>query len=240
MKMSRVFFTAVVIFGLIFVNAAYSSNGPGNHHDIRIVKLKIGTITELKFPDSIANVTKSISSESLQIETLGERMFLLAREMLNTYIYVLTQDNVSYSIHLLIDEEEASAHVQIKSPDTATGSKKDKDVLNTIELLKSLMNGSGLPGAVRSNEKGEEVFNDGRLRIVVDELYEFGGGAKAFVLTLENLTGQPMVIPIEHIELPGLLAISTDRQTLEAKSGSKDKKKKSTARAYIIVEGEGK
>ena len=93
---------------------------------------------------------------------------------------------------------------------------------------------------MRSNEKGEEVFNDGKLRIVVDELYELGGGAKAFILTLENLTGQPMVIPIEHIELPGLLAISTDRQTLEAKSSGKDKKKKSTAKAYIIVDGEGK
>jgi len=237
MKMFRMFFLVAALFGLIFVSEVYSSEGVGNHHDIRIVKLKIGTITELKFPETIANVTKSISSESLQIDTLGTRMFLLAREMLNSYIYVVTQDNVSYSLHLFIDDAEADAHVEIKKPDSAEGSQKDKNTVNTIELMKSLVNGSPIPGVVSSRKNGQEVFNNGKLRIVMDEVYELEGGAKAFVLSFENLTNRPMVIPIEHIELPGLLAVSADRQMLEAKPRGTGKKKGSTAKAYMIIEG---
>ena len=237
MKMFRVFFLVAAIFGLIFVNEVYSLDAVGNHHDIRIVKLKIGTITELKFPETIANVTKSISSESLQVETLGARMFLLAREMLNTYVYIVTQDNVSYSLHLVIDDAEAAAQVQIKKPDSAEESQKDKNTINTIELMKSLVNGSPIPGVVSSRENGQEVFNNGALRIVMEELYELEGGARAFILSFENLTNKPMIMPIEHIELPGLLAISADRQILEAKPRDTSKKKNYPAKVYMIIEG---
>ena len=237
MKMFRVFFAVAALFGLIFVSEVYSLDAVGNRHDIRIVKLKIGTITELKFPETIANVTKSISSESLQVETLGARMFLLAREMLNTYVYVVTQDNVSYSLHLVIDDAEAAAQVQIKKPDSAEESQKDKNTINTIELMKSLVNGSPIPGVVSSRENGQEVFNNGALRIVMDELYELEGGARAFILSFENLTNKPMVMPIEHIELPGLLAISADRQILEAKPRDTSKKKNYPAKVYMIIFG---
>jgi hypothetical protein len=72
----------------------------------------------------------------------------------------------------------------------------------------------------------------------MDEVYELAGGTKAFVLTFENLIDKPVIVPIEHIELPGLLAISVDSQILEARPHNINKKPfRYTAKAYMIVEG---
>ena len=58
------------------------------------------------------------------------------------------------------------------------------------------------------------------------------------VLTFENLGRKPVVVPIEHIELPGLLAISLDSQILEAKPQGADKKASGySTKAYMLVEG---
>jgi hypothetical protein len=238
MKMLIGFFVALSVIGTFLAHEAYSSEEVPNRHNVTVVKLKIGTITEVEFPGTIANVTKSIPSESLQVETLGTRMFLLAREMLDSYLYVVTQDNVSYCLHLLIDDAEAVARVHIKKPESAEGGQpKNKNEANTIELMKSLISGRPLPGVVSSREDGKEVFNNGTIRIVVDEVYELEAGTKAFVLSLENLTNRPIVMPIEHIELPGLLAISTDKQILEARPHDRGKDKACTAKAYMIIEG---
>jgi hypothetical protein len=47
-----------------------------------------------------------------------------------------------------------------------------------------------------------------------------------------------MVVPIEHIELPGLLAISIDTQILEPRPHDTNKKTSAyMTKAYMVVEG---
>jgi hypothetical protein len=73
--------------------------------------------------------------------------------------------------------------------------------------------------------------------MVIEEVYDLSVNAKAFVLIFENLDCKPIVVPIEHIEIPGLLAISVDSQILEAKPHDLNKKTSAyTTKAYMIVE----
>ena len=240
MMICKRLFIMIAFFGIFMAGEAYSMDAANqNSHDIILVRLKMGMVTEAEFPENIANVTKSISGESLQIETLGNRMFLLPREMLDSHIYVVTRDNISYCLHLIIDDSAAITHVDIKRPVSSQSKEdKDRDAVNTIELMKGLLAGHSLQSVTSLKSEFKEIFNDNRLRITIDEVYELGAGVKAFILTFENLTGKPIVVPIEHMELPGLLAISIDSQLLEAKSDDTNKKQKgSTAKAYMIVEG---
>ena len=233
-------FIMLAVFGMFFMEEAYAQNSADHtSHNIIPVRLKVGALTEAEFPENIANVTKSISSESLQIETLGKRMFLLAREMLDSHIYVVTQDNISYSLHLVIDEAGAMAHIDITKPASSQKEEeKNNEAVNTIKLLKALIGGEGFRNVARSNLCKQEIFNDGVIRIVMDEMYEFGSGVKAISLTLENLTNKPIVVPVEHIELPGLLAISVESQILEARSGHlREKNLSFKTKAYMIMKG---
>ena len=230
-------FILLIISGLFLTEQVNISRAADSGGEIPL-RLKIGMITEAEFPEKIANVTKSISSESLQIETLGNRMFLLPRENLDSQIYVVTQDNVSYCLHLIMDEAEAPSRIKITKPHEAENDEKASDIANTVEQMKALLTGRQPPGAVSSKLHPKEIFNNAKLRISIDEVYEFPNNVKALCLTFENLTRKPMVVPIEHIELPGLLAISIDTQILEPRPHDTNKKTSAyMTKAYMVVEG---
>ena len=104
--------------------------------------------------------------------------------------------------------------------------------------MKALITGEGLSNAALSKAKNDEIFNDGSIRITIDRIYEFPSGVKAIVLTVENLRFNPVVVPIEHMQFPGLLAISIESQMLEAASHLAYKKAAGvTTKAYMIIEG---
>ena len=230
-------FILLIISGLFLTGQVNILRAADSGGEIPL-RLKIGMITEAEFPEKIANVTKSISSESLQIETLGNRMFFLPRENLDSQIYVVTQDNVSYCLHLIMDEAQAPTRIKITKPHEAENDEKASDIANTVELMKALLTGRQPPGAVSSKLHPQEIFNNAKLRISIDEVYEFPNNVKALCLTFENLTRKPMVVPIEHIELPGLLAISIDTQILEPRPHDTNKKTSAyMTKAYMVVEG---
>jgi hypothetical protein len=227
----------VLIMIMIFsLREAYSRNRTDYDNNIHPIALNENKITEVEFPANIANVTKNISSDSLQVETLGNRMFLLARTTFDSQIYVITEDNISYCLHLIMDGTQAPVCVKITKPQEAK-KEEDKKTINTIELMKTLINGSAFQNVASLKLNSREIFNNHDLRIIADEVYELSNGIKAFVLTFENLTYKPIIVPIEHMELPGLLAISIENQTLEARPCATNKKKSShTTKAYMIVE----
>ena len=237
MKILKRLFILMIVSGLFLVRQI-NAFGASDYSDEISLRLKAGMITEAEFPDKIANVTKSVASEILQIETLGNRIFLLPRESFDSRLYVVTQDNVSYCLHLIMDETQAATRIKIEKPHQAANEEQGRDIANTVELMKALMIGRQPPGSVSSKLHSKEIFNNAKLCITIDEVYEFAGGTKAFVLTFENLVDKPVIVPIEHIELPGLLAISVDSQILEARPHNTNKKPfRHTAKAYMIVEG---
>lgn len=237
MKILKRLFYSMIVSGL-FLSGQVNASGASDRSDEIPLRLKAGMITEAEFPDKIANVTKSVASEILQIETLENRIFLLPRENFDSRLYVVTQDNVSYCLHLIMDEAQAPTRIKIEKPHQAPNEEQGRDTANTVELMKALITGRQPPGSASSKLHPQDIFNNAKLRITIDEVYELAGGTKAFVLTFENLTDKPLVIPIEHIELPGLLATSVDSQILEARPHNVNKKTSAyTAKAYMIVEG---
>jgi len=238
--MLKKFLILIIVLELFLPKQVYASGAPNYSNEVIPLRLKVGMITEAEFPDKIANVTKGVSSEFLQIETLGNKMFLLPRENFDSRLYVVTQDNESFCLHLIIDEIEAPTRIKInKYPKTAYD-EQDKKTVNTVELMKALLSGRMPQGAASSKPQVQEIFNSGKFRITIDEVYELPGNVKALCLTFENLTHKPVVIPIEHIELPGLLAVSVDSQILEARPHNSNKKDSAgyAAKAYMIIEGQ--
>jgi len=237
MKILKKLFILMVVFGLFLIGQDKALGASDYSYEIPL-RLKAGMITEAEFPEKIANVTKSVASEILQIETLENRIFLLPREDFDSQLYVITQDNVSYCLHLIMDEAQAPTRIKIEKPHQQTNEERDKDTANTVELMKALLTGRQPAGTVSLKLHPQEIFNNGKFRIIIDEVYELSSKLKAFVLTFENLDHKPVVVPIEHIELPGLLAISVDSQILEARPQDTNKKPLNyTTKAYMIVEG---
>jgi len=229
-------FSIMIVFELLAVVQAGAFE-VSNRNDEISVRLKAGMITEVELPDKIANVTRSVSSEILQIETLGNKMFLLPKEDCDSKIYVVTQDNVSYCLRLIMDGTQAPSRIKIEKPRETSNEQQNKDTADTLELMKVLLTGRLPPGTAGSKLHSQEIFNNGKFRMVIEEVYDLSATTKAFVLTFENLDYKPIVVPIEHIEMPGLSAISVDSQILEARPHGVDKKTSAyTTKAYMILE----
>lgn len=240
MIMFKRFCILMIVFGLLLAKQAYPSDRIDYSDETIPIRLKIGIITETEFPKPIANVTKSVDSRSLQIETLGNRMFLLPRDNFDCRVYVVTEDNISYCLHLMIDEAQADTRIKIEKPVKKKASPQTKEALNTIELMKALINGELPKDSLNLRLNNQEIFNNGKFRITADEIYEIRNGTRAFVLTFENLGRKPVVVPVEHIEVPGLLAISIDSQILEARPHDVNKGPSGyMTKAYMIVKGQG-
>ena len=239
MKIVKRLFISLSVVMLFSAAMSYAESPVNENSNTTMLTLNADLVMEVEFSSNIANVTKSIPSALLQVETLGNRMFLLAKENFESQIYVVTQDNISYCLHLVVSEaKDIPGHVKIKKPFESASEPRNRTNLNTIKLMKALITGEGLSNAALSKAKNDEIFNDGSLRIVIDRIYEFPSGVKAVVLTVENLTLKPVVVPIEHIQFPGLLAISIQSQMLEASSRLAYKKAAGvTTKAYMIIEG---
>ena len=239
MKMVKGLFILLSISMLFLAVASYAESPVDENSNTTRLTLAADMVMEVEFPSNIANVTKSIPTALLQVETLGNRMFLLARENFESQVYVVTQDNISYCLHLVVAEaKDVPGHVKIKKPFESAREPRNRTNLNTIKLMKALITGEGLSNAALSKAKNDEIFNDGSIRITIDRIYEFPSGVKAIVLTVENLRFNPVVVPIEHIQFPGLLAVSIESQMLEAASHLAYKKAAGvTTKAYMIIEG---
>ena len=146
MKILKKLFILMLVSGMFLIGQADASS-PSDYSDEIILRLKAGMVTEAEFPDKIANVTKSVTSEILQIETLGNRIFLLPRESFDSRLYVVTQDNVSYCLHLIMDEIQAATRIKIKKPHQEVSTEQGRDTANTVELMKALLTGRQPPGS---------------------------------------------------------------------------------------------
>ena len=239
MKIVKGLFILLSVSMLFLAVASYAESSLDENSNTTKLTLNADMVMEVEFPSNIANVTKSIPTALLQVETLGNRMFLLARENFESQVYVVTQDNISYCLHLVVAEaKDVPNHVKIKKPFESASEPRNRTNLNTIKLMKALITGEGLSNAALSKAKNDEIFNDGSIRITIDRIYEFPSGVKAIVLTVENLRFNPVVVPIEHIQFPGLLAVSIESQMLEAASHLAYKKAAGvTTKAYMIIEG---
>ncbi|HAH20156.1 MAG TPA: hypothetical protein DCL49_04535 [Candidatus Omnitrophica bacterium] len=201
------------------------------------ISVKVGSITEIEFEEKIANITKSVPIDVLQIETLENRIFLLSLQNSDSDIYVVTQDNVLYALHITTVSVNNDNRVKIHKPPEKIVDISNKDEITTIDVMKALMTGSYPAGAVLVEGQNSELFNNGWLRLTTDKVFELSGGAKALVLTAENLIDKPIVIPIQNIELPGLLAISVDNEVLEGRSSEILKQRTGyTTKAYMVIE----
>jgi hypothetical protein len=167
----------MIVFGVFAVTQAGAFEVSNSNDEIS-VRLKTGMITEVELPDKVANVTRSVSSEILQIETLGNKMFLLPKENFDSQIYVVTQDNVSYCLRLIMDGTQAPSRIKIEKPRETSHEKHNKDAVDALKRMKALLTGRLPQSAVGSKLHPQEIFNNGKFRMLIEEVYDFSVNTK--------------------------------------------------------------
>lgn len=192
------------------------------------INVQVGKVTELVFPSKIAKVVKGGQPDSVLVEVLDSSLYLLPKTDTPPNVFVTTISGSSYPLNLHIASEH-DIKVQVgpirhNSTETSSGMYTDvMDLMKDLMLGKEPMGSSSLPIA------GEKLLANDQIQLQVNKAYELMDW-KAFVLIAKNLSHDAVIIPIEQMTLPNLLAVSSTQDMLKSKGQEGD-----TARVYLIV-----
>lgn len=209
------------------VPAQASSKDEGKARDIQV---EVGKVTEVIFPDKVAKVVKGGPQDSVLIEVLDNMVYLLPKADNLSDIFITTTTGNSYPLNLHVGSQHdikvqvgTANHKELGiSPEVGT-------YAGVMDLMKDLLLGREPAGATVLPIKSQLLLSDRKLQLKVEKGYELTGW-RAYVLTAKNLMNNAVIVPLEQISLPNLLAISSDRDMLAARGQEGD-----TTRVYLIT-----
>ena len=189
------------------------------------VKVETGKVTEVSFPEKVAKVVKGGEPDSILVEVLDESVYILPKTDVPPDIFVTTISGDSYPLKLHIAQEhDIKIQIGNRQPNSSRGTYSD-----VMDLMKDLLLNRDPVMATFLPEGGKVFLANQEIKLTVDKAYELGDW-KAYVLSARNLINNAVIIPIEQMTLPNLLAVSSDQDMLSASGQSGD-----STKVYMIT-----
>jgi hypothetical protein len=85
--------------------------------------------------------------------------------------------------------------------------------LTAVGLIRAMARGEIPPGVEHLPANGQRVYHDGTLQFTLQAAF-VSPLMRGYVLQAENLTGVSVPVPVEELEMPGLLAVGSVAQIL--------------------------
>jgi hypothetical protein len=208
-----------------FTLAAQAAKNEGKPVDI---KVEIGKVTEVVFPEKIMKVIKGGQPDSVLVEVLDNSIYLLPKTDTPAGIFVTISSGVSYPLTLQMSQEH-DIKVQIGSSNQKEEGVTRGMYSDVMDLMKDLLLEREPSMSTTLPHQGEVFLSDQHIKVTVNQAYEVGDW-RAYVLTARNLINQTVIVPVEQMSLPNLLAVSAERDILAAAGQAND-----SAKVYVIV-----
>ncbi|MDO9573370.1 MAG: hypothetical protein Q7I94_00135, partial [Candidatus Contubernalis sp.] len=176
-----------------------------------VISVMVGSATEVVFPAPITKIVPGCGEEEVSLEVASNRMWIKPLAPWEGIIFTLVGD-VSYPVKI---SPGASPDVQvlIEGTGTITSSSPSGGLFSTNSItgyLKLLF----LENAPEIIDVNKEVYKEKNFVIKFKKQLSwdiFTG----YVGEIENLSKSLIVVPVEEIAVPGLIAISADKETLK-------------------------
>lgn len=226
--MIKIIFLALLLVGFSScVPAQAFSKDVGKVSDIQV---EVGKVTEIIFPDKVAKVVKGGSQDSVLVEVLDNSVYLLPKTDNLSDIFVTTITGNSYPLNFHVgSHHDIKVQVENARHQESGAFAEAGSYSSVMDLMKDLLLDREPSGATVLPTKSQFLLSDKKLQLKVERNYELAGW-RAYVLTAKNLMNNAVIIPLEQISLPNLLAISSDRDMLAARGQEGD-----TTKVYLIT-----
>ena len=174
----------------------------------------MGETSEVELPEEIADIVTALAVDVLEVTYNGRYIYLHPTHEISGQVFAISDSGVSYKLIVTTDADTVDTSVRI----TATGTQTRQRLLATrtltaVNLIRAMVRKERLPGVEYAEAEPEEVYNDGTLSLRILEAY-WTPTMRGYVLQVENLTRVSVPVPIQNIEMPGLLAIGARAQLL--------------------------
>ena len=213
-----------ILLGSIFSHAAdFKDEGKTTN-----INVEVGKVTEITFPAKVSKVVKGGEPDSVLVEVLDNSVYVLPKTNTPPDIFVTTALGSSYPLNLHLAQEH-DIKVQVAATKHNRIETSNGIYTNVMDLMKDLLLDKEPAGATILPQDGQVLFVNKQIQLRVSRAYELVDW-KAYILIAKNLCNNSIIIPIEQMTLPNLLAVSADQDMLKSKGQEGD-----TAKVYLVI-----
>jgi len=178
------------------------------------VRLSVGNATQVELPDEVVDIVTMLEPAQLTLSYSGHVVHLHAMTALDGEVFVITTSGTSYPLAVTTTATPFDGAVRIVVTGTrAKHRQQQTQGLTAVGLIRAMARGEIPPGVEQLPAKGQRVYHDGTLQFTLQAAY-VSPLMRGYVLHAENLTGVSVPVPVEELEMPGLLAVGSVAQIL--------------------------
>jgi len=231
----KIIVTGIILFFLITVPAIGQQRVVNYQEGMQIpINVNIGSPpTEVVFPDIIVDHIPGVSSQYLSLEFVSNRVYLQPLAYApKGGVVIITQDGYSYVVEINTVEEGWDKSVKILNPAAKKARQGTVTGNRVMDMMRAMITNSHYDGLKVEEIPGlHEVWRDSHIVMLLEKEYTYSN-YKGYKLQVINITDSPVVVPIQEIYFPNLLAVEAEPRVLEKKGSNK-----SISTMHIIKKG---
>jgi len=217
------FKVTVIFFCLLLLISGHANAGAREvfyKGDPVRINLVVGELTEVSFSKQMTKTVIGFSSEEVYGEIKDNKLFLKPFTAVNVMMFVCFKDSSSMPLDLRTVKEGGDVQVYIRTEIDIAQNKleriiKKRKTYDHLSFIADMVERRFIPEATIREGGGEIVYEDKYIRLRLIKIYDmvlYHG----YVLHAENRsTKKPVMVPVQEIYFPGLLAITSEREMLE-------------------------
>lgn len=190
------------------------------------VRGEVGKVVDITFEEGISKLLRSGVAESLKVEHADDHLFITPLTVMPADLVVIDTQGQSYKLKFVFDKGY-DERIAISNADKKKEQNGDGETV-VVEVLKCLLTNQ-TPAGAQEKTMDQVVFDNKQVRMTLIYAYEMPH-LIGYVMVVENLLDQSMVVPIQEISFPNLLAVTAEKDLLE-KRGSKN----ALSKIYLVV-----
>ena len=212
MKLNNSLFVLIVFWGFLISNAfaddvrRITTDGP-----VEVLAIA-GKTNELYFESGISSLVRSGIKETLTVEQMANHLFVTPLTENPADLIIIDLQGQSFKLHFVFGKGyDDKIVVKASAPKANT----DAGDNSTIGLIREIVM-NRVPKGSTEKRADQVVFDNGQLRLHLITVYELPQ-VLCYVMVVENLLNQSIIVPVQQIGFPKLLAVSAERDLLTAK-----------------------
>jgi hypothetical protein len=180
-----------------------------------VIRLGLQRMTQVQFSTDIQQVVTAFTKQQLSMETAGPRLFLSALEPdISGELFVTLTGGPTLTLVVVPAQGDRDLAVRVISPGAEASARVAETAgLTPLRLMRAMILNLPPPGVSPRAGDGRVVYEDAALRLTLLATWT-SPALEGVVLGAENLRALWIMLPLDRLAFPGLLAVHAETESL--------------------------
>lgn len=186
--------------------------------EVTSVHVQVGKVSEVSFPENIAQVIKGGASDSILVEVMDNSLFILPKTEAPSDVFVKGVSGKSYPINLKVSTQH---DLNVVVNGNSVNSSKYQSGISAIDIMKILLQGNEPAGAVKIKVQRQIVLENSPITLDFELAYDFPQ-FRVYGITARNKSDRRVNVPLDQLSLENIIAAASLDDVLAPEGQARD------------------